>query len=63
MVKCQCLCTQDVHINYAIQWIQICNPHACVQRFTLKLTNLVLLKSVIDAYMVHRMLRSFMITS
>ena len=35
IVKCPCFCTQDVHINDAIQWIQICNPYACVQRFTL----------------------------
>ena len=42
---------QYVHIHHAIQWIQICNPCACVQSFTLidhfKLTSLVLLNIVI----------------
>ena len=35
MVECPCLFTQDIHINNAIQWIQICNPYACVQMVTL----------------------------
>ena len=51
MVKYPCLCTQDVHINAVFQWIQICSPYACIQRFTLndhmKHTSLVLLNSVI----------------
>ena len=51
MVKYLCLCTPDVHINDANQWIEICNPYACVQRFTLndhiKHTSLVPLNSVI----------------
>ena len=51
MVKCPCLHTQDVHINDTIQWIQICDPYACVPRFTLndhkKHTSLVPLNSVI----------------
>ena len=51
MVKCPCLCTQAVHVSDNIQWIQICNPYACVQRFTLhehiKYPSLVPLNSVI----------------
>ena len=51
MVQCPYLCTSDVHKNDVFQWIQICNPHACVQRLTLndhiKHTSLVTLNSVI----------------
>ena len=52
IVTCPCLCSQNVHMNDTIQWIQICNPCACVQRFTLidhsKHTSLVPLNSVIN---------------
>ena len=51
MVKCPCFFIQDVHINDTTQWIQFCNPYACVQRFALNdhstHTSLVPLSSVI----------------